>query len=350
MGRPFLLNGRRARVSSWPPLRLVRLRRERVSVGVVPSQRLPIVDHGRARGVVRYIGMDVHREFAQLAVVEDDLVRDEGRIRVTPEALRSWAGDLRPDDQVALEATGNSDDIATLLTPLVARVVVSNPSKTRAIAEVKVKTDKVDARILGDFLGTSPPCDFYAYQHSDGNEGKGYRDPGAVKVKDGNLVITAKGDVSGAVGQNVKQQFGLWEIRAKFPKGAGTKPCILLWPGSERDAAGKATWPSWIEYDLVETNSERNGGYCNFHYGQTNTTGPHTFSGDLSQWHVYSCELSQEGVIYRLDGNIVKRLNTTNVISQHPHRLGIQLDVSSDGRTGPDTDMLVDWVRVAHLK
>jgi hypothetical protein len=27
-------------------------------------------------GSVRYIGMDVHREFAQLAVVEDGLVRD----------------------------------------------------------------------------------------------------------------------------------------------------------------------------------------------------------------------------------------------------------------------------------
>jgi transposase len=112
-----------------------------------------------ARGVVRYIGMDVHREFAQLAVVEDGLVRDEGRIGVTPEALRSWAGDLRPDDQVALEATGNSDAIATLLTPVVARVVVSNPSKTRAIAEAKVKTDKVDARILAQLLAADflPP-------------------------------------------------------------------------------------------------------------------------------------------------------------------------------------------------
>ena len=47
MGRPFLLSGLRARVSSWPPLRLVRLRCERVSVGVVPSQRFPFVDHGR---------------------------------------------------------------------------------------------------------------------------------------------------------------------------------------------------------------------------------------------------------------------------------------------------------------
>jgi len=102
--------------------------------------------------MVRYVGMDVHREFAQLAVVEDGIVRDEGRIAVSPEALRQWAGGLRADDEVALEATGNSDAIATLLTPLVGRVVVSNPSKTRAIAEAKVKTDKVDARILAQLL------------------------------------------------------------------------------------------------------------------------------------------------------------------------------------------------------
>jgi transposase len=102
--------------------------------------------------MVRYIGMDVHREFAQLAVAENGLVRDEGRIGVTPEALRQWADSLRPDDEVALEATGNSDAIANLLMPLVARVVVSNPSKTRAIAEAKVKTDKVDARILAQLL------------------------------------------------------------------------------------------------------------------------------------------------------------------------------------------------------
>jgi transposase len=103
--------------------------------------------------------MDVHREFAQLAVVESGLVRGEGRIGVTPEALLAWAAGLRGDDQVALEATVNSDAIANLLAPLVARVVVSNPSKTRAIAEAKVKTDKVDARILAQLLAADflPP-------------------------------------------------------------------------------------------------------------------------------------------------------------------------------------------------
>ena len=80
------------------------------------------------------------------------MVRDEDRIGVTPQALRAWAAGLTADDQVALEATGNSDAIATLLIPLVGRVVVSNPSKTRVIAEAKVKTDKVDARILAQLL------------------------------------------------------------------------------------------------------------------------------------------------------------------------------------------------------
>jgi hypothetical protein len=117
-----------------------------------------LIEEGK-HGMVRYIGMDVHREFAQLAVLEDGLVRDEGKIGVTPEALRQWADGLRADDEVALEATGNSDAIANLLTPLVGRVVVSNPSKTRAIAEAKVKTDKVDARILAQLLAADflPP-------------------------------------------------------------------------------------------------------------------------------------------------------------------------------------------------
>jgi transposase len=101
---------------------------------------------------VRSIGMDVHRTFAQIAVVENGLCRDEGRIGVRPEDLRAWAATLQPGDQVALEATTNSDAIAMLMEPLVAKVVVSNPRKTRAIAEAKVKTDKVDARILAQLL------------------------------------------------------------------------------------------------------------------------------------------------------------------------------------------------------
>ena len=100
----------------------------------------------------RCIGLDVHRDFAQVAIWEGGVVRDAGRVSTSPEALRDFAELLGPDDEVALEATMNTSAIAALLAAHCQRVVVSNPLKTRAIAEAKVKTDKVDARVLAELL------------------------------------------------------------------------------------------------------------------------------------------------------------------------------------------------------
>src|SRR5437867_989212 len=100
----------------------------------------------------RCIGLDVHREFAQVAIWERGQVRQAGQIATTPEALRLFADSLCEHDEVAIEATCNTYAIARLLEERVARVVVSNPQKTRAIAEAKVKTDKVDAAVLAELL------------------------------------------------------------------------------------------------------------------------------------------------------------------------------------------------------
>lgn len=100
----------------------------------------------------RCIGLDVHREFAEVAIWEGGLVRSAGQIKTTPEEIRLFAESLAPSDEVALEATCNTHAIARLLERHVARVVVSNPAKTRAIAEAKVKTDKVDAAVLAELL------------------------------------------------------------------------------------------------------------------------------------------------------------------------------------------------------
>ena len=100
----------------------------------------------------RRIGLDVHREFAQIAVWEDGVVRQAGQIATTPEAIRVFADSLLPSDEVAIEATCNTHAIVKLISSKVARVVISNPMKTRAIAEAKVKTDKVDAAILAQLL------------------------------------------------------------------------------------------------------------------------------------------------------------------------------------------------------
>ena len=62
---------------------------------------------------------------------------------------------LRPGDQVALEATTNCWAVADALRPHVARVVVSNPMATKAIAQAKVKTDKVDAYVLAQLCAAA---------------------------------------------------------------------------------------------------------------------------------------------------------------------------------------------------
>src|SRR5437762_2018341 len=104
----------------------------------------------------RCFGLDVHREFAQVAIWQDGRVRHAGQIPATPEGLRRFADSLAPSDEVAIEATCNTRAIAKLLEGRVARVVISNPQKTRAIAEAKVKTDKVDAAVLAELLA----CDY----------------------------------------------------------------------------------------------------------------------------------------------------------------------------------------------
>ena len=73
--------------------------------------------------------MDVHRSFAQIAVVEGGVCRDEGRIGVKPEDLRARAGRLSPMTRWRWRRQRTA-----MLRPLVARVVVSNPRKTRAIS------------------------------------------------------------------------------------------------------------------------------------------------------------------------------------------------------------------------
>lgn len=44
----------------------------------------------------RFIGLDIHRDFAQVAIVEDGVLTDAGKVDCRPEALREWAAGLTP--------------------------------------------------------------------------------------------------------------------------------------------------------------------------------------------------------------------------------------------------------------
>lgn len=101
---------------------------------------------------MRTIGLDVHKHFTQVAVLEAGRIVSNQRIETKPWALRKLAAELGPDDQVVLEASVNTWAVADLLGQHAGRVVVSNPLRTRAIASAKVKTDKVDSEVLAQLL------------------------------------------------------------------------------------------------------------------------------------------------------------------------------------------------------
>ena len=101
---------------------------------------------------MRSIALDVHRDFCEVAIKEGTQLRSGGRIKTSVAELELFAKSLAPDDQVALEASGPALAIKRIVEPHVARVVVANTRKVRAIAEAKVKTDKVDAATLCELL------------------------------------------------------------------------------------------------------------------------------------------------------------------------------------------------------
>ena len=79
---------------------------------------------------------------------EDGVTAKSFRIDLEHKAGIAFGESLRLDDEVVLEATGNTAAIVRMLKPFVGRVVIANPLQVKAIAHARVKTDKVDAAIL----------------------------------------------------------------------------------------------------------------------------------------------------------------------------------------------------------
>ena len=93
---------------------------------------------------MRSVGLDVHRDFCEVAILDGGGGRARGRVASTSEQLELFAQSLAPDERVALEVTGNAWEIARIIEPHVARVIVVNPSET-GIRQARAKTDRLDA-------------------------------------------------------------------------------------------------------------------------------------------------------------------------------------------------------------
>lgn len=101
---------------------------------------------------MRFIGLDVHQGFCEVAIRDQNQTRSAGRIATERAALELFAQSLCSSDEVALEASGPAMEIARILQPHVARVVVANAQEVRAISHARVKCDRFDARTLAELL------------------------------------------------------------------------------------------------------------------------------------------------------------------------------------------------------
>jgi transposase len=100
----------------------------------------------------RWFGLDLAKRETQLSVLDSGGKQVfTKRFPTTREQFLALAAELNQTDTVALEVTTNSTSIARLIRDnSAAKIIVSNPIKTKVIAQAKIKTDKIDARVLAE--------------------------------------------------------------------------------------------------------------------------------------------------------------------------------------------------------
>ena len=102
---------------------------------------------------MNFVGVDLHKKTIVVCLVNQARqVLQSGRFACSdPEGIREWFASLGPF-QVVVEATASYEWFVQLVEPLADRVVLAHPGKLRVIAESTRKTDKLDAKVLAEFL------------------------------------------------------------------------------------------------------------------------------------------------------------------------------------------------------
>jgi transposase len=100
------------------------------------------------------LGLDLGKRESNLAVIDKDgKILTNFRFLSTRENFLSLAQFLKESHSLALEVSTSSNEVAHILRAnSKANISLSNPLQTKLIAQAKVKTDKIDARVLAELL------------------------------------------------------------------------------------------------------------------------------------------------------------------------------------------------------
>lgn len=108
-----------------------------------------------------FVGVDYHKKYSIATKMDKrGAVLEQVRLNNDPHTLSQYVKGLPRGSKIALEATGNWYYFYELLENQCPHIYLAHPKKTRAIAEARIKTDKIDSTILAhllrtDFLATS---------------------------------------------------------------------------------------------------------------------------------------------------------------------------------------------------
>ena len=104
--------------------------------------------------MIRYVGIDVGKAKCRAALMDQQgTIESEFFFEKSNKGILKLVSTLTSEDKVVMESTGNLWlNIYDTLDAKRIKVVLANPLKTKAIASAKVKTDKLDARILAHLL------------------------------------------------------------------------------------------------------------------------------------------------------------------------------------------------------
>lgn len=99
-----------------------------------------------------FVGVDLHQNSFTVCRREADGGETFATFTLSPDDLSRFCLSLDADDELAIEATGNSAWFRDQVLACVGRVVVVNPSQFKVIRKSVKKTDKNDAAALALFL------------------------------------------------------------------------------------------------------------------------------------------------------------------------------------------------------
>ncbi len=103
----------------------------------------------------RYVGVDYHKEYSYMTVMDETgKICGQGQVSNQPEAIRDFLTGfgVNGNSAAVLEASRNWTVMHDWLEGIVDEVHLAHPLKVKAIAEAKIKTDKIDAGVLAHLL------------------------------------------------------------------------------------------------------------------------------------------------------------------------------------------------------